>query len=203
MKRLIGKSLIAISLQLCGFAYAYELTDVRVNALAVADVLTAKCASVYPSDRVYSEYRKAASRLLSVASVNTELYNSSYQKVLRVASSKNSEELKSDCERFIPRIADMIPEMHTDYKAYLDILSADERSQADAWSSALELFASAAIGLGQAAQAGNYSFIPIPSGRVTFGGARVAAGAYNHYLVNTPSGQSQCHVADSGYIFCN
>jgi hypothetical protein len=40
------------------FAHGYatasnQLTDGRVNALAVADVLTAKCQSIYPSTAIY------------------------------------------------------------------------------------------------------------------------------------------------------
>ena len=187
-----------------GFATASnQLTDGRVNALAVADVLTAKCQSIYPSTAIYIEYRKAASKLLSVADINSDLYSDVYRKVTQVVNSKTESQMKEDCEEYIPKIAAMIPEMRKDYDAYVYLADADKRRQANAWADAIEMFAAAASQIGQMAQSYNYSFIPIPSGRVTFNANTTSGGGYNHYLVNTPSGTKQCRASSSGYIFCN
>jgi len=195
MKKLVS----VISLFLVhGFATASnQLTDGRVNALAVADVLTAKCQSIYPSTAIYIEYRKAASRLLSVADLDSDLYSDVYQKVTQVVNSKTDSQMQADCEEYIPKIAAMIPEMRKDYDAYVYLADADKRRQANAWADAIEMFSAAA---NKTSQSYNYSFIPIPSGRVTFG---QKSGGYNNYLVNTPGGMKQCRASGSGYIFCN
>lgn len=190
------------------FAHGYatasnQLTDGRVNALAVADVLTARCQSIYPSTAIYIEYRKAASKLLSVADLNSDLYSDVYRKVTQVVNSKTESQMKADCDEYIPKIAAMIPEMRKDYEAYVYLADADKRRQANAWADAIEMFAAAANQMGQSAQSFNYSFIPIPSGRVTFSANPNSGGGYNHYLVNTPSGTKQCRASSSGYIFCN
>ena len=181
----------------------YQLTDGRVNALAVADVLTAKCQSIFPKNAIYIEYRRAASKLLSVADLNTQLYNESYQKVTDITKTKTDIAMRADCNEYIPKIEAMIPEMNRDYDAYLYIISADKRQQAEAWAHAIELFAAAANQIGQAAQAYNYQLIPIPSGIVNVEPRKISSRGYNHYLVNTPGGTRQCHVSGSGFIFCN
>lgn len=177
-----------------------QLTDERTRAIVVADVFTVKCAALLPS-ATYANYRKAASKLLSVASVNTELYNEKYHKLVNFTNNLSSERLTTDCADLLPKIADMIPEMHEDYDAYLGLLDVSNRRQAESWSSALELFSAFANSLGQSAQSYDYSFIPMPSGRVNFGQSQQGRGA--NYLVNTPGGLRQCHVASSGYILCN
>ena len=182
-------------------AYAYELTDVRAKAIVVADVLTEKCGAVHRRGRdVFVRYRKAASKLLSVATVESTAYARRYRELSDVVNGLPPAKLDSDCDEMIPRVEAMIPEMELDYRAYLDILDADQRSQADAWRNALEAIGSIANAFGQAAQA-SFPIIPIPSGRVTY--AQPRSGNYSHYLVNTPGGQRLCHVASSGYIFCS
>ncbi|WP_423680485.1 hypothetical protein [Undibacterium sp. WLHG33] len=177
-----------------------QLTDERTGAIVVADVFTTKCPILLPS-ATYANYRKAASKLLSVASVNTDLYNEKYRKLVNFTNNLSSERLAADCADLLPKIANMIPEMYTDYEAYLGLLDGSSRRQADSWSSALELFSAFANSLGQAAQSYDYSFIPMPSGRVNFGQSQQGRGT--NYLVNTPGGLKQCHVASSGYILCN
>jgi hypothetical protein len=197
-------ALFVLSLSTYGYAVASsQLTDERVRALAVADVLTARCQSIYPSTATYVEYRKAASKLLSVADLNSDLYSDVYRKVTQVVNSKTHSQMNSDCEEYIPKIAAMIPEMRKDYDAYVYLADADKRREANAWAEAIEAFAAAANQIGRTAQSYNYSFIPIPSGRVTFSANSISGGAYNHYLVNTPSGTKQCRASGSGYIFCN
>lgn len=182
----------------------YQLTDARAGAIVVADVLTQKCISLSPEvASIAMDYRRAASRLLSVATVNQNVYDRRYNKLNEVTDSKSKEEMKADCDEFIPKIANMIPEMNLDYHAYLDIADADRRRESQRWNQGLEMLSSAFQSMGQSARSYNYDFIPMPSGRVTFGQSQKLGGGYNHYLVNTPSGQQQCHVASSGYIFCN
>lgn len=187
-----------------GYATASnQLTDGRVNALAVADVLTAKCQSIYPSTAIYIEYRKAASKLLSVSNLNSDLYSDVYRKVTQVVNSKTGPQMQADCEEYIPKISAMIPEMLKDYDAYVYLADADNRRQANAWAEAIEMFSTAANQMSRTTQSYNYSFIPIPSGRVTFNANTTSGGGYNHYLINTPGGTRQCHASSSGYIFCN
>lgn len=193
-------SLLLLVLAPSAIAENYELTDTRAKAIVVADVLTAKCWRFYPSD-TYVRYRKAASRLLSVAKVNSEKYNERYQKLNEVTDSLSEDRMKADCYEFIPKVSAMIPEMDIDYRAYLDLIDAEQRRQANSWSEALELFSNFANSIGQAAVSQNFLNIPIPSSTVNFGAPQ--RGRYNHYLVNTPRGTQQCHVAGSGYIFCN
>lgn len=97
----------------------------------------------------------------------------------------------------------MIPEMRADYDAYMGIISSEKQREAQKWSNALGMIASTLSAMGQQAQSYNYNFIPIPSGQVNFGAGSTSRGNYNHYLVNTPGGQRQCHVSPQGYIFCN
>lgn len=182
---------------------APQLNDVRVNALAVADVLTAKCQTIQPNVSTYVEYRKAASKLLSVADLNSNLYSESYQKVTRIVSAKTTSQMRGDCDEFIPKIAAMIPEMHTDYEAYIDLADAAAKSEARAWAEAVEMFATAAAQLRAPSQSFNYPFIPIPSARISIGSNSSSGGGYRHYLVNTPGGTRQCRASSSGYIFCN
>ena len=187
----------------CASTPDYQLTDGRTSAIAVADVLTSKCAVLGMDQSLTTTYRITASRLLSVASVRTELYDSTYAKVTAITKSKTEADMKSDCHEFIPKIANMIPEMRGDYDAYIGIISADRRREAEAWSNALEMIANAAASSNQATQGYDYSFIPMPSGRVDLGSRPSSGGGYNHYLVNTPTGQIQCHVSNARYMFCN
>lgn len=200
MKHTLTILILAGLSQACIAGSGYELTDTRARAIVVADVLTAKCPKLYQSDAYY-RYRMAASRLLSVATVDSERYQERYQKLNEITDSLTPEKMKADCQDFVPRIADMIPEMEKDYAAYLDIIDADRRKEANSWSMALEMISAFASGMGQAAMSHNYSFIPIPSGKVNFGLPQ--RGGRSHYLVNTPGGMQQCYVASSGNVFCN
>ena len=185
------------------YSAEYQLTDTRARAILVADVLTAKCPAIPGFEGLITDYRIAASKLLSVASVDTDLYNQRYSKIINGIKGQSESEFHADCAKFIPRISDMIPEMRADYDAYMGIISSEKQREAQKWSNALGMIASTLSAMGQQAQSYNYNFIPIPSGQVNFGAGSASPGNYNHYLVNTPGGQQQCHVSPQGYIFCN
>lgn len=203
----MSKAYVFLALAVLGSSSAYsaeyQLTDTRARAILVADILTAKCPTIPGFEGLVTDYRIAASKLLSVASVDTAMYNQRYSKIMDGINGQSEAEFHADCAKFIPRISDMIPEMRTDYDAYMGIISSDKQREAQRWSNALSMIASTLSTMGQQAQSYNYNFIPIPSGQVTFGSESVSAKNYNHYLVNTPTGQQQCHVSSQGYMFCN
>lgn len=175
--------------------------------MAAYDVLSADCLAINENDFDYINYRKAASKLLTVMEVDSDLYNETYKTIYANSRSNTQEENMEWCKKIRPAIVNETEGMAGDYQLGLSVVDISRRERAEAWARALEATAAIAVAVGDGIQAANqqaavqYRYIPMPSGKVTFG--KNSDSNYNHYLVNTPSGMRQCHVASSGYVFCN
>ncbi len=181
--------------------------DQYAKYMAAYDVLSADCLELNENDRDYINYRIAASKLLTVMEIDSELYNSTYKTIYTNSRSATREENMEWCEKLRPAIVNETEGMEGDYQLGLKVVDISRRERAEAWATALEATAAIAMAVGEGIQSANqqaalqYRYIPMPSGKVTFG--QNTKSNYNHYLVNTPSGMRQCHVASSGYVFCN
>lgn len=175
--------------------------------MAAYDVLSADCLAINENDTDYINYRIAASKLLTVMEIDSDLYNNTYKTIYSNSRSNTREENMEWCEKIRPAIVIETEGMEGDYQLGLKVVDISRRERAEAWERALEATAAIAMAVGEGMQAANqqaalqYRYIPMPSGKVTFG--QNTKSNYNHYLVNTPSGMRQCHVASSGYVFCN
>lgn len=175
--------------------------------MAAWDVLSADCLAINENDMDYINYRKAASKLLTVMEIDSDLYNKTYKTTYANSRSDTRQETMEWCEKIRPAIVIEAEEMEGDYQLGLKVVDISRRERAEAWGKALEATAAIAVAVGEGMQSANqqaalqYRYIPMPSGKVTFG--QNSKSNYNHYLVNTPSGMRQCHVASSGYVFCN
>jgi len=175
--------------------------------MAAYDVLSGDCLALNENDLDYIHYRKAASKLLTVMEIDSQLYNDTYKTIYSNSRSDAREENMKWCEGLRPAIVNETKGMEGDYQLALKVVDISRRERAEAWARALEATAAVAQAVNSGIQSANqqaalqYRYIPMPSGQVTFGQKNTSN--YNHYLVNTPSGMRQCHVANSGYVFCN
>lgn len=175
--------------------------------MAAYEVLSADCLALNENDLDYINYRKAASKLLTVMEIDSDLYNETYKTIYANSRSDTREENMEWCEKIRPAILIETEGMEGDYQLGLKVVDISRRERAEAWARALEATSAIAVAVGEGIQSANqqaalqYRYIPMPSGKVTFG--QNAKSNYNHYLVNTPSGMRQCHVSSSGYVFCN
>lgn len=175
--------------------------------MAAYDVLSADCLALNENDLDYINYRKAASKLLTVMEIDSNLYSETYKTIYENSRSNTQEDNKEWCEKIRPAIVIETEGMEGDYQLGLTVVDISRRERAEDWARALEATAAIAVAVGEGAQSAKqqaalqYRYIPMPSGSVTF--EQNLKSNYNHYLVNTPSGMRQCHIASSGYVFCN
>jgi len=175
--------------------------------MAAYDVLSCDCLALSENDLDYINYRKAASKLLTVMDIDSQLYNETYKTIYTNSRKNSREENMKWCEQLRPAIVNETKGMEGDYQLALKVVDIYRRQRAEAWARAIETTAAVAYAVSSGIQSANqqaaiqYRYIPMPSGQVTFG--QKDKSNYNHYLINTPSGIRQCHVTSSGYIFCN
>ncbi|WP_186435177.1 hypothetical protein [Rheinheimera sediminis] len=175
--------------------------------MAAYDVLSSDCLELNKKDTDYINYRIAASKLLNVMEIDSDLYNNTYKTIYTNSRSNTREENMEWCEKLRPVIVIETEGMEGDYQLGLKVVEISKRERAEDWARALEATAAIAMAVGEGIQSANeqaalqYRYIPMPSGQVNFG--QNTKSNYNHYLINTPSGMRQCHVASSGYVFCN
>lgn len=178
--------------------------DQYAKYMAAFDVLSADCLAINGNDLDYINYRKAASKLLTVMEIDSDLYNESYKSTYANNRSNTREENMKWCEGLRRQIVNETKGMEGDYQLALTVVDAPRRERAETWASALEGIASLAVAFGDGVKSASpqgVPYIPMPSGKVTYG--QNSERNYNHYLVNTPSGMRQCHVSRSGYMNCN
>jgi hypothetical protein len=179
--------------------------DEYAKYMAAYDVLSGDCLALNENDLDYIDYRKAASKLLTVMEIDSKLYNDTYNTIYTNSRTNSREENIKWCEKLRETIVRETKGQEGDYKLALKVVEISRRERAEAWARALEATAAVAAGVNNAIQSANnqavIQYIPMPSGQVTFG--QKSMNNSNHYLINTPSGMRQCHVTNSGYIFCN
>lgn len=177
-----------------------------MKKLAAMDVLSGNCLELNSYGADYSNYRVAAGKLMSVSEINTEIYDKAYSTIYRNTQMEPQDSRIKDCATYRQAIIAETNEINEDYRIAVQHLDDVQRMKAEAWAEALALTASALQGLQQGMRAATPQFglyIPMPSGKVDFGQGISRKNGYSHYLISTPAGQKTCHVASSGYIFCN
>lgn len=186
----------------CVVTPAFVLEDAKTDGIVLGDVLSANCMKYGKNVDDWKKYRVAASRLLSVAEVNTSFYNSQYEILTNHISAMEETQFEESCYDYAPKMASQADAMNQDYQYYLYRIDEERRRQAEMWSAAITAMAvttaAFAEGVGNATPP---VYIPMPSGRVTFGDG--VSRKNPAYLVNTPSGLRQCMVSGSSYVFCN
>lgn len=179
----------------------FVLEDSKTDGIVLGDVLSANCIK-YGNTDDWKKYRLAASRLLSVADVNTAFYNSQYETLTNHINSMEDSQFEKSCYDYAPKMAAQADAMEQDYQYYLYRIDEERRRQAEMWSTAITAMAAATVAFADGVNSSAPPvYIPMPSGRVTFGEGAVRRNPT--YLVNTPSGLTRCTVSGSSYVFCN
>ena len=195
-------------MSLTAFAEKAKGWDQYPKYLAARDVLSEDCLKLNKNDVDYINYRKAASKLLTVMDIDAQLYNQTYKTIYKNTRSNTNEENRTWCEQLRAEIIRETYGMEGDYQLALKVVDISRRENAETWANALEITAAIINGVGQAAQSyyryqsqfQQIGYIPMAVPDIKFG----AIGRQNlsNYLVNTPSGLRQCTVV-SNYITCN
>lgn len=172
-----------------------------VSHMAGGDVLSRQCPNQLGESELYKNYRLAASQLASIYPIDQGEYAAEYQKHYAKAAAMTRQQLLTECQDARDDLAEGITFYQARYQEGLARLSYQRRQSAQAWAAALSK-------IGEVEVPNQPTYIPIPAGQVTFGeqsaygGSQETQSGYQHYIVNTPEGQKQCHVAESGYVFC-
>ena len=176
--------------------------------MAAYDVLSEDCLKLNNRDADYIKYRKAASKLLTVMDVDSQLYNQTYKTIYTNSRSNTSEENARWCKELRPSIVREADGMEGDYQLALRVVDISRQERAEAWANALEITAAVMQGVAQATQSyyqyqsqfQQIGYIPMALPEVNFGS--VSRRNVSNYLVNTPSGLRQCTVV-SNFVNCN
>lgn len=206
--RLLTCTILANSLVITGCA------TTKVNGyapyskfLAARDVISQNCLDINSSDRDYINYRVAASKLLTVMNVDSQLYNQTYKTLYKNTRNSPKEETLLWCEKLRNDIVNETQELEGDYNVALESLEMVRKERAQKWANAIDAIAVTmlAVGVGYAMssayQTQQYQYIPmsLPSPNI---GSIHRQQNINNYLVNTPSGLIQCSVV-SNYVRCS
>lgn len=176
--------------------------------LAARDVISEDCLKLNNNDADYINYRKAASKLLTVMDIDAQLYNQTYKTIYTNTRSNTNEENRAWCEQLRAEIIRETAGMEGDYHLALKAVDISRRERAEAWATALEITAAVLQSTGQAAQSyyqyqsqfQQIGYIPMALPNIKFG--TIGRQNVSNYLVNTPSGLRQCRVV-SNYVTCN
>ncbi|MAG86195.1 MAG: hypothetical protein CMB97_02155 [Flavobacteriaceae bacterium] len=142
--------------------------------MAAYDVLSADCLEINESDTDYINYRIAASKLLTVMEIDSELYNNTYKTIYTNSRSNTREENMEWCEKLRPAIVNEAKGMEGDYLLGLKVVDISRRERAEAWARGLEAAVAVmgAVNSGiQSAnqQAAHFRYIPMPLNHPSFG----------------------------------
>lgn len=204
--RLFNCTIVTISLMISGCA------TTKVNGyapyskfLAARDIISQNCLNINPSDKDYINYRVAASKLLTVMNVDSQLYNQTYKTLYENTRNAPKEETVSWCEKLRYEIVNETRELEGDYTAALETLEASRKEKAEKWANAIETIAVSMLVVGTAyAMSSSYQtqqqYIPMSLPAPRIGNIHRPTNV-NNYLVNTPSGLKQCSVV-SNYVRC-
>lgn len=175
--------------------------------LAAQDVISENCLALNPTDTDYIQYRVAASKLLTVMNVDSQLYNQTYQTLYTNTRNVTLEERGEWCEKLRPNIVSETYEIRGDYEVAIQTLEENRRARAQKWANAIDAIAVTLLAVGTAYamssqyQAPQYQYIPMSLPVPNFGNTPKLRSS-NHYLVNTSSGLIQCTVI-SNYVRCS
>ncbi|UIP24104.1 hypothetical protein [Acinetobacter towneri] len=142
--------------------------------MAAYDVLSADCLAINENDRDYINYRIAASKLLTVMELDSDLYNNTYKTIYTKSRSNTREENMEWCEKLRPTIVIETEGMEGDYQLGLKVVEISRRERAETWARALEATAAIATAVGEGMQAANqqaaaqYRYIPMPLNQPSF-----------------------------------
>lgn len=173
--------------------------------MAAYDVLSEDCLKLNSKDLDYINYRKAASKLLTVMDVDSQLYNQTYKTIYTNSRTSTPEEKSRWCEQLRTKIIREADGMEGDYQLGLKVVDISRRERAEAWANVLEVTAAVMLGVAIAMESSYQSqfqqigYIPMALPSVNFGS--VSDRNVSNYLVNTPSGLRQCTVV-SNYVNC-
>lgn len=106
--------------------------------LAARDVISQNCLDINQSDKDYINYRVAASKLLSVMNVDSQLYNQTYKTLYTNTRTAPKEETLLWCENLRHDIVNETKELEGDYSVALESLEAARKERAQKWANAIE-----------------------------------------------------------------
>lgn len=195
---------LAIFITGCATQQKFTLDTTKTSGIVLGDVLSIKCQKYENNRGEWNKYRLSASRLLSVAEVDSTHYEESYKKLTNHIEKMPEPQFKKSCEDYAPKLAKQSDAMEQDYLYYISRIDEDNKKYAEMWSNAIAAIATTAAVVNAASVGFSntpVTYIPMPSGRVDFG--KNTANRTPAYLINTPSGIKQCRISGSNYIFCN
>ena len=142
--------------------------------MAAYDVLSADCLEINENDTDYINYRIAASKLLTVMEIDSELYNNTYKTIYKNSRSNTREENMEWCEKIRPAIVNETKGMEGDYLLGLKVVDISRRERAEAWARGLEATVAVIEAVNSGIQSANqqaaqYRYIPMPVSQPSFG----------------------------------
>jgi len=148
--------------------------DQYAKYMAAYDVLSADCLALNENDTDYINYRIAASKLLTVMEIDSDLYNNTYKTIYTNSRSSTREENMEWCEKLRPTIVTETEGMAGDYQLGLKVVDISRREQAEAWARALEVTVAVVEAANSGVQSANqqaaaqYRYIPMPLSQPSF-----------------------------------
>lgn len=195
---------IAVLLASCTTTAKLSLDTETTEKLVTLDFMSTYCIELGASPEVYHDYRQTASKVLAIAELDSETYKETYSALVTKYNQGTKEEISEGCNKSVNSVMRVAQILEEAYPEMLARLTAQQQQEAEAWANAITFLSQAATVTGNAVQQSTQpAYIPMPSGKVTYTNPANTGSSYNHYLIQTPTGQKQCHVSNSGYIFCN
>jgi|GEM_PF-2353790 len=142
--------------------------------MAAYDVLSDDCLALNKDDMDYINYRKAASKLLTVMDVDSQLYNDTYKTIYKNSRSNSREENIKWCEGLRSSIVNETKGMEGDYQLALKVVEISRRERAEDWARALEVTAAVLVAVNSGIQSANQQaaaqnrYIPMPLSQPSF-----------------------------------
>lgn len=192
--------LVVASLVGCMPTHLGNPSDTYVRHVADTNATANACADAeFLSRHVANEIGAIHTQILRIYKYDNALYEGAYAARKYDLLHKDEIGLYSDCSQIKYSAHLIIKKGRTEYARNLDRLKYKQ--------AAFNQFLSEAVNttqeLGQQAQSmGNNAsaYTNLPNNQPSFG---LPDNQTNHYLINTDSGLTQCHVTPSGYTFCN
>lgn len=190
----LGLLLLISSLMGCETMMAhYSISDKVADGYGRATAMAVGCADsgFIPKLDAYA-LGYYTTQLLDISVYNHAAYEQGHRDTLNKLEGLSGYQLESGCSsvmKAFPQVTNTMKKRYEDTAEYLSVARAQEFNQMLAT-------------LAEPTTTPVYTAPTItPDNKVDFGQGDGAG--YNHYLINTSSGLTQCHVSSSGYTFCN
>lgn len=195
-KKIIGLAMLCSFLAGCETFFPYTgMHDSAVvnRAQSMAQVNTCQKLGLIPQE-LAMQYGYALSQYLSAVVYDEDLYEQTYKYSMSLAPNYITAEARAGCASMEPLLARSTIDLQNQTRDAIGWKAAGRQDFAIQ-------AAAAANSIGETAKSYNQVPVSMPSSGVTFSG-KPASSRTNHYLINTASGMKQCHVTDTGFVFC-